>query len=56
MYLLLTIIPTVCLLYLIRVIVKLYFAVWSVVGFQRVVHHIGGIVLNMLLQHRVPVN
>lgn len=35
---------------------KLYFAVWSVVGLQRVVHPLNCVVLNMLLQHRVPVN
>ncbi len=35
---------------------KLYLAILSVVGLQRVVHPVSSIVLNMLLQHRVPVN
>lgn len=35
---------------------KLNLAILSVVGLQRFVHPISGVVLNMLLQHRVPVN
>lgn len=35
---------------------ELYLAILSVVGLQGVVYHINSIVLDMLLQHRVPVN
>ena len=35
---------------------KLYLAVLSVVGLERVVYPLSRIVFNMLLQHRVPVN
>lgn len=33
-----------------------YFAVLSVVGLQRFVHPVGAVLLNILLEHRVPVN
>lgn len=35
---------------------KLYLAVWSVVGLEWLVHPLTIILLNMLLQHRIPVN
>lgn len=42
--------------HLIGVIMELYLAVGSVVGLQRFIHPIPSrVVLNMLLQHRVPV-
>lgn len=35
---------------------KLDLAILSVVGLQRVVHPVSSVVLDVLLQHRVPVN
>lgn len=35
---------------------KLYLAILSMVGLERVVYPLGSRVLSVLLQHRVPVN